>query len=359
MKAETQHAPLVHLAATVMENMSTAVLVFDEDMHLQALNPAAEALFGLSSRQVSGRTADEVFTGDERALRVLQRAAGGQSPMTERDLGLRVRNGEVISADCTATSINGSQGRVLLMEFVEQDRHKRITYEEQLRAQNEAAREMVRGLAHEIRNPLGGLRGAAQLLERELTEDGLREYTGVIIREADRLQNLLDRMVGPRSLPKRTWVNIHELTERVRVLIESEAGSGVRVERDYDPSLPEVYADADLLTQAILNVARNALQVLEGDGHLLLRTRIGRQFTIGNRCHRLVARIDVVDDGPGVPDGMLETIFYPMVTGRAEGTGLGLPIAQSLVGLHGGLIECASSQAKTTFSIFVPVEEVA
>jgi two-component system nitrogen regulation sensor histidine kinase GlnL len=279
--------------------------------------------------------------------------------MTERDLGLRVRNGEVISADCRATSINGPYGRVLLMEFVEQDRHKRITHEEQLRAQNDAAREMVRGLAHEIRNPLGGLRGAAQLLERELTEDGLREYTGVIIREADRLQNLLDRMVGPRSLPKRIWVNIHELTEQVRVLVESEADRGIRVQRDYDPSLPEVYADPELLTQAILNVARNALQVLEGDGNLLLRTRIGRQFTIGDRCHRLVARIDVVDDGPGVPVGMLDSIFYPMVTGRAEGTGLGLPIAQSLVGLHGGLIECTSSQAETTFSIIVPVEEAA
>jgi two-component system nitrogen regulation sensor histidine kinase GlnL len=212
----------------------------------------------------------------------------------------------------------------------------------------------VRRLAHEIRNPLGGLRGAAQLLSREVVEETLKEYTTIIIREADRLQNLMDRMLGPRTLPKMQLVNVHEITERVRALLEAEAPPGVSIVRDYDPSIPEVYVDRDLLIQATLNVARNAVQAVGSHGTATLRTRIHRRLTIGHQRHPRVIRIDVIDDGPGVPEALRETLFCPMVTGREGGTGLGLSIAQSLVNQHGGLIEYSSANGLTVFSILLP-----
>jgi two-component system nitrogen regulation sensor histidine kinase GlnL len=263
-----------------------------------------------------------------------------------------------VTVDCVMTPLSGAGSgarSLVLVEFIALDRHKQISREERLVADSESARQVLRGLAHEIRNPLGGLRGAAQLLERELADEELREYTRVIVHEADRLQNLMDRMLGPRTPPRLRAVSIHEVTERVFALISAEAPPGVRVEKDYDPSIPELAADAELLIQAVLNVARNAVEAVEGRGQVLLRTRIHRQFTIGQRHHRLVARIDVVDDGPGVPEDLQERVFHPLVTGRHAGTGLGLSIAQSLVNQHGGLIECESRPGHTVFSILLPV----
>jgi two-component system nitrogen regulation sensor histidine kinase GlnL len=225
-------------------------------------------------------------------------------------------------------------------------------------SQNESARALVRGLAHEIRNPLGGLRGAAQLLERELGTEELKEYTRIIVHEADRLQALVDRLLGPRMLPSKRLINIHEVTERVRALIQAEAPGGIVVDRDYDPSIPELYADPELLIQATLNVAQNAVQAVADAGHILLRTRVHRQYTIGQRRHRLVARIDICDNGAGIREDLKDLIFYPMVTGRNDGTGLGLSIAQSLVNQHAGLIECHSEPGNTTFSILLPLVNV-
>jgi two-component system nitrogen regulation sensor histidine kinase GlnL len=178
----------------------------------------------------------------------------------------------------------------------------------------------------------------------------------VIVHEVDRLQQLVDRMLGPRTVPRMRHVNVHEVTERVCALIEAEAPAGVKVMRDYDPSLPQLTADPELLIQAVLNVARNAVQALEGSGTIRVRTRIQRQFTIGQRCHRLVICVDIVDSGPGIPRELVEQVFYPMVTGRGDGTGLGLSIAQNLVNQHGGLIECECRPGSTTFSILLPVE---
>jgi two-component system nitrogen regulation sensor histidine kinase GlnL len=212
-------------------------------------------------------------------------------------------------------------------------------------------------LAHEVKNPLGGLRGAAQLLERELPDEGLKEYTNIIIGEADRLRNLVNRMLGPNTLPQRSRLNIHEVIEHVRQLMQVEVPDTVRFNTDYDPSIPEVSADRDQLIQALLNIVRNAVQALENKGSITLRTRTLRQFTIGHTRHKLVCQVDIIDDGPGIPEHTLETIFFPMVTTRAEGTGLGLSIAQSLIQQHDGIILCESQPGKTIFSVLLPIQD--
>jgi len=214
---------------------------------------------------------------------------------------------------------------------------------------------MIRQLAHEIRNPLGGLRGAAQLLERELPTPELREYTRIIIGEADRLTSLTDSLLGPIRSPQRQLLNLHEILERVIVLIASEQRDAVRLVRDYDPSLPPLSADPDQLIQSLLNVARNAMQAAGPDGHIVFRTRVLGNFAIGQIRHKLVASIEIEDDGPGIPAEIADSIFYPLVTGRPDGTGLGLPISQDLVSRHGGLIEFQSRPGKTVFMVRLPI----
>jgi two-component system nitrogen regulation sensor histidine kinase GlnL len=231
----------------------------------------------------------------------------------------------------------------------------RISNEEQLLVQQQSSQELVRGLAHEIKNPLGGIKGAAQLLDLEL-EDDLREYTRVIIGEADRLKNLVNRLLGPNQLPKVAELNIHEVLERVRQLLKVEYGDRLNLVFDYDPSIPSIVGDAEQLIQAILNIAKNAARELDEEGELMFRTRILRQFTIGSQRHRLVAQIDIEDNGPGIPDELRETVFLPMVSGSAEGVGLGLSISQSLVARHNGLIEFESKPGKTVFTVYLPVE---
>ena len=340
----------------VVDNLGTAVLLFTENLRLMSMNPAAEALLAVSAKQVRGHHVSRLFPKTGLCAGTLARALQAGSAITEREMTLHVGASRAsVVVDCTVTPLREiSQPPSVLVELVRQDRHSHITREEQLLSQNELTRGLVRRLAHEIRNPLGGLRGAAQLLSRELGDETLKEYTTIIIREADRLQNLMDRMLGPRTLPKMRRVSVHEITERVRALLEAEAPPGVSIVRDYDPSIPDVYADPDLLIQATLNVARNAVQAVGMQGTAILRTRIHRRLTIGHQRHRLVVRIDVLDDGPGVPEALRETLFYPMVTGRADGTGLGLSIAQSLVNQHGGLIEYSSTPGLTTFSILLP-----
>jgi two-component system, NtrC family, nitrogen regulation sensor histidine kinase GlnL len=215
---------------------------------------------------------------------------------------------------------------------------------------------VLRGLAHEVKNPLGGLRGAAQLLERELSDKQLKEYTRIIVHEADRLRNLVDRVMGGYTPLNKRPVNVHEVLEHVRKLVLVETPVGLTVRCDYDPSLPTLQADAEQLIQAALNILRNSVQALGGKGTVVIRTRIERSFTIGHTHHRLALRVDIEDNGPGIPAELLDKIFYPMVTGRADGTGLGLSIAQDIVARHGGLIECASQPGRTLFTLYLPVE---
>ena len=340
----------------VLDNLSTAVVCLDAALSVSYLNVSAEMLFGVSARQVEGFPVDAVIPALHSQLERLRAARDAGAAYTERELRLPL-HGELATIDCAVTPFADGRGKTsLLLEIFSQDRVLRISREGQLAAQQQVSREVIRGLAHEIKNPLGGLRGAAQLLERELKEPGLKDYTRIIIGEADRLQNLVDRLLGPNRPPQLSALNVHQPLEHVRQLVEAELSDEIRIERDYDPSIPDIVADNELLIQVFLNVVSNAVQAVGDEGHIILRTRARRRFTIAGKYHRLVVQVDVIDDGAGVPAGMEEQIFYPLVTTRAEGTGLGLSIAQQLVHAHGGLIECTSREGETIFSIYLPLE---
>jgi len=336
----------------LLEALNTAVLLLDEGLQLIYLNPAAEDLFEISRRQVLGQYLPSIVRADVSIVSRLQDALEGQRPFTERELGLyTATTGQRMTVDCMVTPLSR---RELLLETMQVDHHLRIAHEEQLLSQQQAARELLRGLAHEIKNPLGGLRGAAQLLESELQQEELKEYTRVIIGEADRLRNLVNRMLGPNNVPVKQPVNIHQILEHVRSLVDAENYAGLVIDRQYDPSIPDLMADSDLLVQAFLNLVRNAAEA--GANRIVLRTRAERQFTIGHNRYKLVLRVDLLDNGAGVPAPLQEKIFYPMVTGRAEGSGLGLSMAQSLINQHQGIIEFTSAPGSTVFTVFLPLE---
>lgn len=342
---------------TILDNLKTAVVCLDADLRVTYLNTASEVLFGVSARHCGREPFDKALPYLMDHRHKLTHALTEGAAYTERELYLRAGGGDPMIVDCTVTPFTDRNAApALLLEFLSLDRQLRISRDDQMRVQNLANREMIRGLAHEIKNPLGGLRGAAQLLEREIDDDGLKEFTAVIIREADRLQNLVDGMLGPRRPPNKQPLNIHEPIEHVRALVGTDLPKGITLERDYDPSIPDIRADREQLIQTLFNLVGNAVTALGDSGDILLRTRTQRLFTIGGVQHRLIVRVDVVDNGPGIARDLLPRIFHPMVSSRADGTGMGLPIAQYLVHLHQGLIECESRPGQTMFSIFLPLE---
>lgn len=343
-------------ADTVLDALTMAVISLDHTLRVTALNSACENLFGISRRHALNLPLAEGIPHFAPHIDRLQTALDASTGFIDRELALKKNGDPAITVDCTVTPMVVSGKAGLLIEVLPLDRQLRISRDELLLAQHQASRELIRGLAHEIKNPLGGIRGAAQLLEREFPDSAHREYTGVIIREVDRLQNLVNRLLGPNRLPQKAPLNVHEVLEHVRQLVQAEAAPDIRILRDYDPSIPEIVADREQLIQAVLNVVRNALQAVGNAGSIMLRSRTKRQITIGGMRHKLVIQIDIEDSGPGIPATMIEKIFYPMITTRAEGTGLGLPIAQYLIHSHGGLIECRSRPGCTVFSFYLPLE---
>ncbi|NKC11195.1 MAG: PAS domain-containing protein [Gammaproteobacteria bacterium] len=357
MKSTLACAKTLEYSVELFDLLSTGALLLDDSLRLVRVNPAAEVLLELSSRQALGEQLTVLLPRSTECHAIIERARRSSMALSEREMTVILPSARNLKVGCTVTPLIelGEPGG-FLMELVPIEHHLRISREERLLSQNEVARSVVRGLAHEIRNPLGGLRGAAQLLEAELPAAELREYTTIIIDEADRLQRLLDRLLGPNSRPSVGAVNIHEVTERVVTLTQAEAPPEVVVTKDYDPSIPWLRADPERLIQALLNVMRNAVHAVGDGGRVLLRTRIARHCSVGSRHYRLAIRIDVVDNGPGVPPELADTLFYPLVTGRPEGTGLGLSIAQSLVNQHGGIIEMHREAHETVFSILLPLE---
>lgn len=343
---------------SVLDSLSSAIVVVDSDLLLRYMNPAAEVLLAISFDSNIGEPITYFFYESDEADRQLKQAAVHANHYTKRQVEWRLATGSSVSVNYTVTPFGDHEGLIIEIQMI--DRLLRISREEMLNNSHETTRILVRGLAHEIKNPLGGIRGAAQLLARELANPGLQDYTNIIIDEADRLRNLVDRMLGPNQLPKWQMLNIHEPIERVASIIKAESSDKVRLIRDYDPSIPPIQADKEMLIQAILNITRNAVQVLSEHqithGVIQIKTRVQRQYIIGRRHHPLVCRVDIIDNGPGVPPDMIENIFYPMVTGRAEGTGLGLTISQHLIHQHHGLLECHSEPGKTRFSIYLPME---
>ena len=341
----------------VLEAMSAIVLLFDDQLILQYINPAGEMLFEQSARHMLGLSYVELIQHrDEISINKWVDEIKSEQSFTRHEVPLVLFHEKEVTANLTILPLQGSEEKTdFLLEILPVDRWLRISRDEHRIEQQEVTQEILRGLAHEVKNPLGGLRGAAQLLERELPSDDLKEYTQVIISEADRLQALVNRILGPAGLPKVEEVNIHEILERVRSLIKIEVKDGIQIHRDYDVSVPDVNVDPDMLIQALLNIARNACEALGDEGNLTFKTRVVRKYTIGHQRHKLVACIEVIDDGPGIPADIREKIFFPMVTGRAEGSGLGLSISQSLIQQHDGLIECQSEPGRTVFSVILPI----
>lgn len=354
-----------HLQRLLLEHLTTATLLLDSELRLAYMNPAAEILLTTSGQRSYGHFISELFTESPEALTSLRQAVEAAQPFTKREVSLTSTSGHAQIVAYAVTPLVADGKTMLLLEVLPRERLLRLTKEENQLSKQETSKMLMRGLAHEIKNPLGGIRGAAQLLARELPDPQLKDYTEVIIEEADRLRNLVDRMLGSNKLPALSMTNIHEVLERVASLVEAETQGRITLVRDYDPSIPETLMDREQMIQAVLNIVRNAAQAIAschdcpawGCGRITLRTRTLRQFVIGHTRHRLVIHLSITDNGPGIPADLQNTLFYPMVSGRPDGTGLGLAITQNIISQHQGLIESESHPGQTTFSIYLPLEQ--
>jgi two-component system nitrogen regulation sensor histidine kinase GlnL len=344
-----------------LDLLATAIVIVDRELVVRYANPAAENLFELSSKSLVGNTITETFEHDRVLGASIDYARTNNCSYTEHDLKIGVPGHAKLHLSCTLSPIEieswvaGWQG--LLLEFRHIEQQIKIAREERLHDQSQANRELIRNLAHEIKNPLGGIRGAAQLLDHELERPGLHEYTQVIMKEADRLQSLMDRLLTPHRLPQPAPLNIHEVLERVRSLILAEYPRGIAISRDYDTSVPLLKGDKEQMIQIVLNIARNAAQAMKGDGHLTLKTRIARQVTLSRKRYRHALVVEITDTGPGIPEDMREKVFYPLVSGREGGSGLGLTLAQTFVTQHGGTITFESQPGNTTFTLLLPINK--
>lgn len=333
-------------ASSILENSTTALLLADIDEKLHYLNPAAEALLNIGEKKALN--SQLTATIGTRALQLKN------APYTEYTVGLSPVNAEKILVDVSVAYLEDLN--LYLIELYPVTQQIRLVNNEQLISQSSFTKELLRGLAHEIKNPLGGLRGAAQLLALELDDQSLKEYTDIIIAETNRLSSLLDNISGMNRLPQVTTISIHEVLERVRVIVLAEFSKlKLQIVQDYDPSIPELSADFDMLVQATMNITRNAAQHLGAEGKIILRTRVLHKFFIGQKQHNLVCKIEIEDNGSGIIDELQEIIFMPMITGRKGGTGLGLSIAQSIIQKQGGIVECQSQPGETKFTILLPL----
>ncbi len=342
----------------LLDNLITAVLVLDGTLKVRYGNPAAEQLLCVGLRRLSDEPLTQSIQHSSIDLNMVQETLAHGQSLNDSDVTL-VIDGQQRKVELSASPIRWEGQTMMLLELKPIGQQQRISQELSQYAQQQAAKELVRGLAHEIKNPLGGLRGAAQLLEKMLPDPSLTEYTQIIIEQADRLRNLVDRLLGPQRPGKKAPGNIHVVLEKVRQLVELDSPGSIEINRDYDPSLPEFDIDADQLEQALLNIVSNAAQILQpqGGGEILLRTRTSHQAIIHGQRFRLAARIDIVDNGPGIPMELQDTLFYPMVTGREGGTGLGLAISRNLIDQHQGKIEVSSWPGHTEFTIFLPIKQ--
>ena len=347
-------------SADLLNALSTGIILLDAQLCPIYANVAAQDLLALSLKQCRGRPFGDHLLESNGLIPILRRSLDTGEAFADRELVLNLKSTprEPRVVDVTITPLEGEvTGTHLLLELTDTKTRQRISRENDMLIRLDSSRMMLRQLAHEIKNPLGGLRGAAQLLERELPSNDLREYTRVIISEADRLSALVASMTGPNRPMQRSQLNIHELCEHVYHLLRAEAPAGVVIDRDYDPSLPGASFDRNQLIQALLNVARNAMQAVGERGHITIRTRAYSNISIAGHRQRLAAGVEIEDDGPGVPAALRASVFYPLVTGRATGTGLGLAVAQDLVTRHGGLIEFESEPGRTVFKLMLPLED--
>jgi len=335
-------------------HMITAMLLLDKNLVIKYLNPAAEAILVKSLNSLYNQSIEDILrTTSIKKERFIQLLSTGQE-FNDGDVSIQFMDQAQITIDLTASSIEFNNEPHILLEFKQIDHQKQISAEAFQQQQWESARDLIRGLAHEIKNPLGGLRGAAQLLDNDLSGEQ-KEYTAMIIEQADRLTNLVDRLLGPNQLPKITTQNIHVVLEKVIQLVNFNNPKGISLKRDYDPSIPDIEFDEDKIQQAVLNIVNNAIQAIGSDNTILLKTRVASNQVINGKRVKLGVQISIIDDGPGIPEHIQGTLFYPMVSGRSDGTGLGLSICQTLIHQHHGKLLCTSQPGKTEFTILLPI----
>ncbi len=343
-----------------LDLLSTAVLLVDGGGRIAHVNQSAELLLDTSRKTLVGQLVGRVLGDDVEVRQLVAEAEANAFGQRKQIMELRRVGRDPLPVRVVATAQLGDD-IPLVLEVSEIEQQLKVDREERQIGLTEANRELLRNLAHEIKNPLGGVRGAAQLLEAELASHEQREYTRVIIAEADRLHALVDRLLMPHRAPRVvSELNIHEVCERVRLIMVSEFPRGLAIARDYDASVPEFRGDKEQLIQALLNVVRNAAQALDprivaGDAEIILRTRVARQVTIARARHRLALDLHVIDNGPGIPEELKDRIFFPLVSGRDGGNGLGLTLAQTLIQQHDGMIEADSRAGRTTFRILIPL----
>ncbi|MCV2883736.1 nitrogen regulation protein NR(II) [Aestuariibacter sp. AA17] len=345
---------------TIFDNLSTAILMVDKDLSIRFANLAAQVMMQISRNQLLELCLPQLFSRECLDYQRLRDTFVNAEGYSDNEAQFAFNDGRFMLVDVTVTALEQSEERLLLLEMKKIDQQKRISQETSQWAQQQAARELIRGLAHEIKNPLGGIRGAAQLLERTMASSEVSEYTSLIIEQSDRLRNLVDRLLGPNSPPDFAWHNIHRTLEKIRKLIVLDDSEKITLHIDYDPSIPEIWMDENMIQQALLNIVRNSMQALKDTtegGCISLVTRVERQMTIHGKRYPLVCEVKVIDDGPGIPDNLKDTLFYPMTTSKRDGTGLGLSIAQTLINHHRGKIEVDSWPGHTEFSLYLPIDK--
>ncbi len=334
----------------------TAVIALNDKLKVVYANHAAEALLIKSMYKLFDLSVTNFLTTSSISIEQLQQVLATGQEFTDSDVTLDLADGSTITVEITASAAEFNGMAHILLEFKQIDQQKLISEEAFQQQQWEAARDLIKGLAHEIKNPLGGLRGAAQLLSKELTVEQ-QEYTAMIIEQSDRLTNLVDKLLGPNQLPNMVAQNIHIILEKVIKLTSFNNAKDIVLKRDYDPSIPEISFDEDKLQQALLNIVNNAIQAISTKNTITLRTRVASNQTISGKRVRLSVQICISDDGPGIPRNIQDTLFYPMVSGRSDGTGLGLSISQTLIHQHQGKLSCISRPGKTEFIILLPIPE--
>ena len=350
-----------NLNTSLLDNLTTAIILLDKDLHVIYINPAAEALLETSDRHSHNTYIGDVLLNVKELVKSLKSVKDNGITFIARKVKLVKANTNRMTVDYSASRLIYENDTYVMLEIQELDRSYNISRKEMLISNHETTLGLVRGLGHEIKNPIGGIRGAAQLLAEELTDNNLKDYTNVIIEEADRLVGLIDRLTGQYQKPALQQLNIHEVLERVYNLVIAETRGSIEVEKDYDPSIPEITGDIAQLIQAVLNIVRNAMQSLTEsepavkNPKIILRTRTVNHVTIGPVMHKLVAKIEIIDNGPGIKQELFENIFYPLISGRANGTGLGLSLSQNILKNHNGLIECDSHEGETCFTISLPL----
>lgn len=345
----------------ILDNMSTAIVLLDDELVIQYANHAAQTVFERSLALLIGFPLFQFVQSSSLDFHRFRGVMQYSGVYSDSEVSFKFVDGRHTRADVSVTSMAQNNDKRLLVEIRLVEQQQKISQENHQWAQQQAASELVRGLAHEIKNPLGGIRGAAQLLAKQLANGELHEFTDMIIEQSDRLTNLVDRLLGPNLRPNFKWYNVHQVVEKVCTLVGLDPSHNIVISRDYDPSIPDVYLDQDMMQQATLNIVRNSVQVLtehpEIAGEINIVTRIERQVIIHGECFPLCVKIQIIDNGPGIPADLKNTLFYPMVTSKQNGSGLGLSISQTLISHHRGKIEADSWPGKTTFTLYIPIDK--